>query len=114
MKKTELSMIKCCLPWRARTSNLQLSSVTPLKLLQKRKIGHQTCAFRFRLSALRLSKRKVSEQVTLHTGKNTISENRGATEQRTVQMDDKVSRAALLGISAFLWQQRPIVKGVTL
>ena len=37
MKKTELSMIKCCLPLRAKTSNLQLSSVTPLKLLQKKK-----------------------------------------------------------------------------
>ena len=45
MRKTELSMIKCFLPRRARTSNLQLSSVTPLKLLQKRKIKHQKCAF---------------------------------------------------------------------
>lgn len=69
MKKTELSMIKCCLPERARTSNLQLSSVTPLKLLQKRKIKHHNCAFQLRLSALKLYKMNASEHMTFHTGK---------------------------------------------
>lgn len=69
MKKTELSMIKCYLPPRGKTSNFQLSSVTPLKLQQKRKIKHQKCAFWFRFSALKLHKMNASEHVTFHTGK---------------------------------------------
>lgn len=46
--------------------------------------------------------------------KNTITENNSANEKRTVQMDDKVSCTALLGISTFLYQQRPLVEGITL
>lgn len=46
--------------------------------------------------------------------KNTITENNSANEKRTVQMDDKVSCTALLGISTFLYQQRPSVKGISL
>lgn len=90
MKETELSVIKRGLPRRAKTSNLWLSSVTPLKLLQEKKIKHQKCAFGFRLSALRLYKMDGSEHVTFHTVQkresDSIAENKSIAREQTLCM----------------------------
>lgn len=88
MKETELSVIKRGLPRRAKTSNLWLSSVTPLKLLQEKKIKHQKCAFGFRLSALRLYKMDGSEHVTFHTvqKRESFAENKSITRKQTLCM----------------------------